>query len=289
MDNKKYKYVYFIPKGGINDMFVQIEHVIKYCTRYKRILLLDTTNSIYKINFSDYFDIEYVYCNIIYNSNIIREILKKKSLSIYPAILTTDSIDILNIDKKLTWKEGNTCFCYKDTFLKLPEKEVKEDIIVYAACGGGNGFIFLKKLIFKDKIKEICIRKLRGFKRPYLCIHVRNTDRKCNYKEMYMDNMREIHSYNLIYICTDDKNVITFFKSKGLNVVCYTSFPSGKYRSLHKTTEIPNRKKMYDIFVDIYMATNCSKILSNSQGGFINLLRQCHSNRTKMFKKLVYI
>ena len=78
------KYVYFIPKGGINDIFVQINNLIKYCSFYKRVLLLEMNHSMYNINFSDYFDIEYCKCNIIYNSNIIRKILENKSLSIFP-------------------------------------------------------------------------------------------------------------------------------------------------------------------------------------------------------------
>ena len=121
----------------------------------------------------------------------------------------------------------------------------------------------------------------------YLCIHVRNTDRKCNYKELYKNNKKEIHSYKQIYICTDDKHVVTFFKSKKLRVFCFTTFPKGDYRSLHKTTEISNKIKLYDLFVDLYMATNSHKILSNSKGGFINLLHMCHNHKKIMLDKLV--
>ena len=280
------KYVYFIPKGGINDIFVQINNVIKYCINHERVLLLEMNHSMYNINFSDYFDIENCKCNIIYDSNIIKETINNSSLSIYPNIINSNSIISFHNDKELKWNSHCTIFSYKDTLLKLPEKNVNEDIIVHVACGGGNGFNFLKKIILKDNIKHACIKKMKKLVNNYLCIHVRNTDLKCNYKELYNKNKKEIHSYKQIYICTDDKNVVSFFKSKKLNVFCFTTFPKGNYYSLHKTNDITSKTKIYDLFVDLYMATNSDKILSNSKGGFINLLHMCHNHKKIMLDNL---
>ncbi len=48
-------YVYLIPKGGFNDILCVINKALLYCQKYNRTLLIDTINSHYKINFSDYF------------------------------------------------------------------------------------------------------------------------------------------------------------------------------------------------------------------------------------------
>ena len=44
------KYVYFIPRGGINDNFTQIKHKINYCKKMNRILLLDMNYGSYNVN-----------------------------------------------------------------------------------------------------------------------------------------------------------------------------------------------------------------------------------------------
>lgn len=56
------KYVLFIPQGGINDCFSCILRTISYCNKNNRTLLLDMTNSGYKINLSDYFYIKNLDC-----------------------------------------------------------------------------------------------------------------------------------------------------------------------------------------------------------------------------------
>ena len=71
MDNK---YVLFIPQGGLNDCFCRIYKIISYCYKNNRILLLDMTNSAYKINFSDYFNIKNINCKIIYDTDEIKKL-----------------------------------------------------------------------------------------------------------------------------------------------------------------------------------------------------------------------
>lgn len=43
---------------------------------------------------------------------------------------------------------------------------------------------------------------------------------------------------------------------------------------------------MEDLLTDIFIATNRKSILSNSQGGFIKLLRDCHNNKNNILKLL---
>lgn len=119
----------------------------------------------------------------------------------------------------------------------------------------------------------------------YLCIQVRNTDHKCDYPKLYENHKEKIHSYDQIYICTDDASVITFFKSKKLNIYCFTTFPNIKALSLHCST-VPKDIKIQDVIVDIFIATNSREILSNSKGGFIQLLRNCFMNKECILDKL---
>ena len=147
------KYVLFIPQGGINDCFVQINKIIEYCIVHNRTLLLDFTNSVYKINFSDYFKIKYTKCNIIYNSNQIKYICINNKLTVYPKNLNIKLIDLFN--KKNYFKYEISHYSCNNIKLDLPDN-CNKDIILYSALGGGDGYsVFYKNIYLKNKLKEI--------------------------------------------------------------------------------------------------------------------------------------
>lgn len=43
---------------------------------------------------------------------------------------------------------------------------------------------------------------------------------------------------------------------------------------------------MEDLLTDIFIATNSKSILSNSNGGFISLLKNCHKNKKYILNML---
>lgn len=313
-------YVYLQPCGGLNDILCCTERCLQYCRKYNRILLLDTYNTTYKINFSDYFT--FSRNNIICDFNEIKKILKENNNSIYPNFLTSSLI--LNTTKliilRYSWREleidykGNIngyivmkinkiCDLFdkiknisadlkiwktrynnsnnnkKKYILNLPNKPIKEKIIFFGCDGGGNGYQFFKNINFKKDIKSYCQEKYLLIKKPYLSIQIRNTDYQCDYQNLYNVNREKIHSYQNIYVATDDVNVITFFKSKSLNIYNFTTFPKEeKYRSLH-TSNVDSKQKIYDLILDVYMITMSDQLLSNSKGGFIKLCRSCNENK----------
>ena len=282
----KFKYVYFIPKGGINDVFVQINKVIQYCIRKQRILLLDMLPSGYKINFADYFNINNVGCHVVYNSLIIKYIIESKTHTLYPNILNEHSVNLLKDSKKFIWTKGTTIFAYKDALLNLPNEDVEHDIIVHVCCGGGKGYSLFNHLSLNNNLKTFCKENINRIKQKYMCIYVRNTDLKSNYTFLYENHKEEIHSYKAIYICTDDKNVLQYFKNKHENVNCFTTFPENEYHSLHTSKELDGNTKIKDIFVDMYMAIGSDKLLTNSRGGFVTLLKDCRQHNKYMLNKL---
>ena len=282
------KYVLFIPQGGINDCFTSIVRVISYCKRNKRTLLLDITNSIYNINFSDYFYIKKLDCCIIYNSNEIKNIIlsleNSNCLTVYPNNLDFNLIDLFDKTKKVsfTYQRGKPYFVYNNIPLNLPIN-VDENVILHSRCGGNylslygseikaDAFLFFKNLLLCENIKNIVKKKITLLKDNYLCIQVRNSDIKCDYKNLYKNNKNYIHNFDGVYICTDDKFAYEFFKSKILNVLCFTTFPEKSYRNLHESKILPSTK-IEDLLTDIFIATNSKFILSNSKGGFISLLK----------------
>jgi len=274
-------YVYLEPQGGLNDVMVLITIVLDYCNKYNRILLINGLKSDYGINFSDYF--EFSSNNIICDINEVTKICNNMSSSVYPEILKNRMSEILNGKCFFSFSLPEYTCVYNGVQLGLPEMHREEKIIVYARCGyADDGYKMFKQLNVFTNIKNVCKRRYNLLKKPYLSIQVRNTDYKCDFENLYYSNKDLIHSYKDIYLATDDRKVIDFFRSKGLPIQNFTTFPHGNYYNLHYSG-ISSHTKIVDLFCDIYIIAMSEQLLSNSVGGFINLVRNCNKNSHEVF------
>jgi len=208
----------------------------------------------------------------------IDEICSNTDLTVTPNYLQTKLVSFLN------QKGGG--ILYDTNVNKLPSANPSEDIIVHCFSGGGDGTQIFKKLLIKDNIKNYCKDKFKLLPERYLCIQVRDTDHKCDYKKLYEDNRKYIDSYDTIYIATDNKHVYDFFKTVHKNALNYCVFPESlTKRSLHATPQNPD-VKIKSMMCDLYIAAMSNHIISTSHGGFIMLLHACFENKqhiTKMF------
>jgi len=191
---------------------------------------------------------------------------------------------ILNGDIKLMINGQNTVFANGLTSLyynALPDYDVPQTIILVGINGGGVGYPMFR--IFKPVIpvKTYCRDKYSQLKQPYLCIQIRNTDHRCNYQGLYEQNKQFIHSYRDVYIATDDKHALEYFRSKSLNVVNFTQFGEGG-RPLHTDESLDPHRRMMDLICDIYIISMAETVLSNSDGGFIHFVKVCNQNKHKV-------
>jgi hypothetical protein len=272
-------YLYCSPRGGFNDQLTVINKAITYCNKYNRTLLLDTTNSCYQINWSEYFMFHNTQCPIICDINKIRLLLHDK-LTVYPSCLTGK---LLAANRMFHYRQ-ECDYCYKldDSYiaLSLPDQEQNEDVIVFCRTGYGNGYELFKSLVLNDNIKTYCKDKYSLIPNPYLGIQIRNTDKKCDYNSLYESNKELIHSYKTIYIATDCKEALDFFNISCINstIFNFTTFEENRGNKNLHYSNINNDTKMKDLLCDIYMITMCDKFITNSKGGFVHLLKQCHNN-----------
>jgi hypothetical protein len=226
------------------------------------------------VNFADYFDI--VEDDIIYDEKRITEICNTID-TVYPTPLKGRLHDLISGTLPITYIKGGRWKYFGGVF-ELPSSEREEQLIVYARCGGGKGYVLFKHLRFSSEIKKECMRRYDQLEKPYIAFHIRNTDRECDYAALYRANQEKIKSFKEIYIATDDRGALEFFRDEGVEVKNFTEFPAIKYGSLHLATVNPHTKMM-DLLCDLYITAMSSKLLSNSKGGFINLIRTCHANR----------
>jgi len=273
-------YLYLIPRGGFNDQLNRIEASVEYCKKTKRTLLIDTTKSCYGINFCEYFYLTDLSIPIITDVNIIRSIIANESLSIYPNIFKDRNIATWNF--KFT--EKGYVEINSNTNMRLPETTCDADIVVHVNCGNSVYVNIFKHLFFKQNLIDHVKREFSKLPKKYLCIQIRNTDRSCDYKQLYETNKELIHSYDAIYIATDDKQSINFFKTKELNIFNFTEFQINRKDNLHYSS-IPGDTKIKNLITDIYIIAMADKLLSNSVGGFIELVRNIRKDVPMLLDK----
>jgi len=238
--------------------------------------------SYYSIELGDYFDLEDIGVRILYDTAQIKTHLMNKT--VYQFDMDLNDIVDCKINKWcFKWTDTGIhkgIYSYKDVLCLLPEEVVEEDVILYVRNGSGRGFNTFKHFRWKDSLKELCRTKRELLPEHYLCIHVRCTDYQCDYPKLYEENQTLIHSYPAIYLATDNEEVVHYFRSKGLNLYCFTTFPLKKCHNLHMWSNINPNTLFSDIMVDVWMATHSDQILSNSLGCFVRLLRDCFANKS---------
>jgi len=263
------KYLYLIALGGLNDIFCRIQKYMKYCKENNRLLFIDTRYSTYKYNIFRFLIIKDSI--VIQNINYFRNI-NIDELSFYPSEVKNIFDDIIN--KKFIKQKNNN--------LIFKQEKVNEDVIVCCEAGGGNSFdFFYKNISIKNKIKEYIKEKAKLINVPYIAIHIRNTDIVTDYKKIYLNNKNLIHKYSLVYVATDNKNVISYFKNKNLNVKNFTQFPKLKHKNLHSSS-LSCETKFKNLFTDMYIILNADKVILQSNGGFSDLLKECYKRKNNI-------
>lgn len=301
------KYVLFVPMGGLNDMLGVIQDTIDYCNRYGRVLLLHTLPCEYNINFSDYFEINNK--NVICDSNEIKQILINNELTVYPTILKKDLLNIFNCNcsstipvkdgkgyeyvtrkNQLCYEKGGSFSYHESTPLVLPIHNPKEDVIIHSRCRNGEyqhkAEQLFRSLEFTEKLKNWCKSKINVLPDNYICIQVRHTDNVSDYKKLYSDNKLKIESSSNVYVATDNKSVLEYFKDKRDDIINFTTYPEVRGKNLHNDTTIEPEVRICECITDIMVATNSKEILSNSSGGYILLMRHCFQNKKDILSKL---
>lgn len=272
MNENKNKYVLCRPEAGFVDMMHAISTCYKYCQTVGRNLLIDVSNSTtYKINFSDIFEIfhnkKFLEPNIIYDLGEVNKILKKTK-SIYPNI---------DLNEKTIYLEETHIFYDKNNIpLNFDlNKDYEEDILIYQQHRSPYDKLndyFLKNIKLKEKHMEILFNKYSDIPKPYIAIHIRNTDMKSDYVGFYEKNKRLISQFDNVYLATDSIDVLNYFKDNVKNLFYYTQ-PREDNQPIHynHNDEI---KIFIDLLTDIFICGEANNFISgNMRSGFSQFIQ----------------
>lgn len=287
------KYILIKTKGGFFDIISLVGKGLSYCKKYNRTLLLNTFNSrTYRINFSDYFSFDEISdIKIIYDRFEIKKITNDKNKSIYPEFLNG-----VNLNFTAWRKENVDGYYFKNDelkrFIKFDlNKDYQEDILVYEDCNRGGsdetyGINQVFNLIqFKPNLLKDFNWKFKKINKPYLCIYVRNSDYKSDYKKLLNDNIKVIKKYKNIYLATDSIHVIKYFKTNKVNFKNFTKFPDLKIDWPYHQSDLDSDVLIKDSISDLLLISLADRIISNSNGKFIRMAKEFNLNKEIINKK----
>lgn len=247
-------YIHYRTTHGFNDIIARIIWFAKLCEASDRILLVDGLRGTYKLDLSNYFTFPQKY--IINDSATINRIIKDTPIVTIPRTRPPPlpvAINMLGDSPIVSFKNL---------------RHFK------------SSYAMFRHLIIKPIVKEECKRRKDLIGDDYLGVQVRNTDYKCDFTALYETNKEVIHKYAAIYLATDCEDVVSFFKSKGLNVFNFATFPPNK-RAIHKSN-VPGSVQMIDLLCDIYLIGMACTVLSSSSGDFITLMRDCNAHKSAL-------
>ena len=263
MSLSKEKYVYLEVFSGFNDILCTMMQVHEWCKKHNRSLIVNGKKGVYKVHFYDYFYIS----GILFDPSILKDFQG----TIYPPELQGKMNDIL--DETILFSESGHDAIYQN---KLELVDTDADVIIFSRGAGGYGLPMFQQIRFRPFLLDIMKERYRYLTPPYLCIHIRNTDYRCDYQKVFYQQEKKIRSFKEVYLCTDDASALVFYRKKGVPVKNFTTFPT-EATPLHHSDLNPHIR-MVDLFCDIYIASQSDEILSNSEGGFILLLRSLHAS-----------
>jgi hypothetical protein len=170
-------------------------------------------------------------------------------------------------------------------------KEYFEDIIVHNRDGGGNdGINILSLLYINDWLIDIIKNNYNLIKKPYISIHMQNTDYKTDYINFYNTNINIIDNNN-IFLATDSIDVLNYYKQlKNINLYSFINCLTDNNKPIHLPWINTDKKQVViDTISDlIILALSDNMLLPCKYYGFTILAYSLHKNKNILFNLINY-
>lgn len=294
------QYLYFYPMGGICDILKMIHYLLTYCRKYKRLLIVSSLDH-YEISMEDYFDISNEW--IVTDTSSITSILQggDTSCTIHPKQISPDILlSLLDVGKGRDKDEsirnkfhlvGRHDYFYKPTSTCLSYlPDICSAKVLFLMNHGRSGswigaYSILRSMyLIHPDIHSYIRSSIMRIGEDYACIHIRHTDRKTNYVSFLNKHIEWLKNTEVLYVCTDSKEVLQAVRRIVPHAMNFTSYPEGSYHNLHRSN-IDAFLKMQDLIFDMYVCMHASSFICNGVGGFSHLIQYCRRDLYSLIKR----
>jgi hypothetical protein len=251
------KYLVCFPGGGLGNMLWNINMAINYAKKYDRKLIIDSTKKgWFKMNIFDFINIT--------EPTILNE----------PVHFVNESLKVY------------------DPKVNMPLNKNYDDEIIYnySAMQPQNFKVF-NYITIKKVILDTFNKRLKLLPRSYIGLHIRNTDKKSDYRLFIEKHAAELEN-NSIFLATDNIDVITYIKGLyGINVFSFSNIPdnTGKKNGIHYNhIGICQRDFIIDCFVDmLLLASSSSYYFSCVNSSYSKMAKYLFDNKQILNKILI--
>lgn len=275
------RYLLCRPQGGLNDTLCQIEKCWNYASKFNRILIIDTRNSGLHAPFSNFFIARRPSPRVHFAPNDeMMELLN--TLSCYPPKVggKLHQLDLAQLRA--------TNFVVKEDH-SIPftfdfSEDYAHEILAHERCGGGRkSFEILGKLQLAPGILPVIRKRTAHLGTGYFAVHVRNTDLKTNYVDLF-ERISPVVQGKCLLVCSDDASVISHAKAffSKSDILTSSDIPDTGGNALHYFGDV--KKHAIDAIVDLIALGRADKVFfstpkKGSISGFSDLASHLSRNK----------
>lgn len=266
MENEKF--LLCRTRGGLNDTFCQIKKCWDYADKFNRTLVIDSiyTNTGLRDDFSKYFEVK---------SPEDHFLIYDKHGGYMQEEFFPDFIKKIIDNYQLVFDPINRCYLEKKSRRLLSfdfSKDYEEGLLVHDQAGGGTASIdCLRRLKLAPAIKNRIMESIELLKKPYIGVHIRNTDLETDYEYFFRAIKKDLEEKNVL-ICSDDIKCIRYAKKyfKNSYVMQVSNIPDMKGRPLHRLNKLDPYECNLSSLTDLCALARSEKVLytTHSQGGY---------------------
>lgn len=280
------RYLLCRPRGGLNDSLCQVEACWRYADRFQRVLIVDTLRSGLFTELSNFFEPRAPKTPVIFSSSATRllgsaaDCMPREVAGLIDTYTTAYSPALRNHVDAASQVQLTFDFT----------ADHAAEVLLHEQCGGGpRSFDFLRRVDLSVALKTILRARLRFRSEGYAAIHIRNTDYKTDYMNLFEEVRDKVSGQNLL-ICSDDANVIRVAKSflSQANVFSVSDIPDTDQQPIHgawvQLSKAGRDSSAVDVLVDLFaLAFSHTLFTTNVSGGhpsgFSRLAQFLHQDR----------
>jgi hypothetical protein len=134
---------------------------------------------------------------------------------------------------------------------------------------------------FHNKIKETFEIRYNQIPKPYISVHVRNTDIRTADIEQFLNKNTELIKNKNIFLASDDCSIINLFKERYDNVYSFSYLVETTQCGLHQIKRTTKDQIQYNIdtIVDLLLLANGDEYIYSCYCGFSKLAEYMFKNK----------
>jgi hypothetical protein len=246
------RYLLSRPRGGLNDVLVQLEKSRRYAARFRRVLILDLTRSGMRLGFDALFTARDDFgCDLIAWAPAMDPVLDQCA-SVFPAPLTgrvSSYTAEWHRDLKQMYDTATTCSVNFDHHI-----DYSEQLLIYEQAGGGSvSLSALRHLRFSTEVANQVARRLIPIGTGYDAVHVRHTDYETDFEALFEKSAAMFRRRRLL-VCSDSKKVKDYAETcfgRTTELISVSEFPDLNGEPLFMSDKIAPHDAAVDLLSDL--------------------------------------